>query len=38
MLGYPVTVLTEAVRAVGLQPGDGDAALSRMRDAGAELI
>jgi len=37
MLGYPVHVLTEAVRAVELQPGDGAAALSRMRDAGAEL-
>ncbi len=38
MLGYPVEVLTEAVRAVDLQPGDGPAALARMRDAGAELI
>ena len=37
MLGYPVEVLTDAVRAVELQPGDGAAALSRMRDAGAEL-
>jgi nicotinamidase/pyrazinamidase len=38
MLGYPVEVLTEAVRAVELQPGDGAAALARMRDAGAELL
>jgi nicotinamidase/pyrazinamidase len=38
MLGYPVEVITDAVRAVDLQPGDGRAALSRMRDAGAELI
>jgi nicotinamidase/pyrazinamidase len=38
MLGYPVEVLTDAVRAVELQPGDGAAALSRMRDAGAELV
>jgi nicotinamidase/pyrazinamidase len=38
MLGYPVEVLTDAVRAVDLQPGDGTAALSRMRDAGADLI
>jgi nicotinamidase/pyrazinamidase len=37
MLGYPVEVLTDAVRAVELQPGDGAAALARMRDAGAEL-
>jgi nicotinamidase/pyrazinamidase len=38
MLGYPVEVLADAVRAVDLQPGDGAAALSRMRDAGAELV
>jgi nicotinamidase/pyrazinamidase len=38
MLGYPVEVLTDAVRAVDLQPGDGAAALARMRDAGAELV
>jgi nicotinamidase/pyrazinamidase len=38
MLGYPVEVLTDAVRAVELQPGDGAAALARMRDAGAELV
>ena len=37
MLGYPVEVLTDAVRAVDLQPGDGASALARMRDAGAEL-
>ncbi|MET0802154.1 MAG: isochorismatase family protein [Actinomycetota bacterium] len=36
MLGYPVEVLTEAIRAVELQPGDGQAAITRMRDAGAE--
>ena len=38
MLGYPVEVLTDAVRAVDLQPGDGAAALARMRDAGAETV
>ncbi len=38
MLGYPVEVVTEAIRAVDLQPGDGPSALGRMRDAGAELI
>lgn len=38
MLGYPVEVITEAIRAVDLQPGDGPSALGRMRDAGAELI
>lgn len=38
MLGYPVEVLTDAIRAVDLQPGDGPAAVARMRDAGAELI
>jgi nicotinamidase/pyrazinamidase len=38
MLGYPVEVITDGVRAVDLQPGDGAAALARMRDAGAELV
>ena len=38
MLGYPVEVLIDAVRAVELQPGDGASALTRMRDAGAELV
>ena len=38
MLGYPVEVLTDAVRAVELQPGDGATALARMRGAGAELV
>lgn len=38
MLGYPVVVLGDAVRAVDLQPSDGAAAFSRMRDAGAEVI
>ncbi|HEY5718854.1 MAG TPA: nicotinamidase [Gammaproteobacteria bacterium] len=33
--GFQVCLLTDAVRAVELQPGDGDAALERMRAAGA---
>jgi nicotinamidase/pyrazinamidase len=37
MLGYPVHVLREAIRAVDLEPGDGDRAITRMRDAGAEV-
>jgi nicotinamidase/pyrazinamidase len=36
-LGYAVRVLTEGIRAVDLQPGDGDRAIERMREAGAEL-
>jgi nicotinamidase/pyrazinamidase len=36
-LGYPVEVLTDAIRAVDLQPGDGDRAIERMREAGATL-
>ncbi len=36
-LGYAVTVLTDAVAAVDLQPGDGERALDEMRAAGAEL-
>ncbi len=36
MLGFPVEVLTNAIRAVNLQPDDGEKALQRMLDAGAE--
>lgn len=36
-LGFAAVVLTSAVRAVDATPGDGDAALTRMRDAGALL-
>jgi len=36
-LGYSVQVLTEGIRAVDLQPGDGDRAIERMRDAGAHV-
>ncbi len=34
-LGYEVTVLTAAIRAVDLQEGDGGRAIERMREAGA---
>lgn len=34
-LGHRVTVLTDACRAVDIRPGDGDAALARMEQAGA---
>ena len=36
-LGFKTVVLLEAVRAVDLQPGDGDRAIDRMREAGAEV-
>jgi nicotinamidase/pyrazinamidase len=36
-LGYGVAVLADGVRAVDLEPGDGDRAIQRMRDAGAEI-
>jgi nicotinamidase/pyrazinamidase len=36
-LGYPVTVLREGIRAVELEPGDGERAIARMREAGAEI-
>lgn len=35
--GFGVTVLTDAVAAVDLEPGDGARALDEVRDAGAEL-
>ncbi len=38
MLGYPVRVLRAGIRAVELEPGDGERAIARMRDAGAELV
>ncbi len=36
-VGFRTEVLTEAIRAVDLHPGDGDEAIRRMREAGAEL-
>lgn len=37
MLGFPVHVLAAGIRAVDLQPGDGERAITRMRDAGADV-
>jgi nicotinamidase/pyrazinamidase len=37
-LGFPTTVLGDAVRAVDLAPGDGERALERMERAGARLV
>jgi len=37
-LGFPVEVIAAAIRAVDLEPGDGDRAIARMRDAGAEVV
>lgn len=37
-LGYEVFVLTDAVRAVNVQPGDGDRALAEMRRLGAQCM
>jgi nicotinamidase/pyrazinamidase len=36
-LGYEVQVLADGIRAVDLEPGDGDRAIRRMRDVGAEI-
>jgi nicotinamidase/pyrazinamidase len=36
-LGFRATVLTEGIRAVNLEPGDGERALERMREAGATV-
>jgi nicotinamidase/pyrazinamidase len=35
--GLDVTVVTDAVRAVNVEPGDGERALREMQEAGAEL-
>lgn len=37
-LGFDVEVLEDAVRAVDVQPGDGERALAEMRREGADLI
>jgi nicotinamidase/pyrazinamidase len=36
-LGYPTTILLDAIAAVDLQPGDGQRALDELRTAGADL-
>jgi nicotinamidase/pyrazinamidase len=36
-LGYATTVLTDAIAAVDLQPGDGERALAELADAGVSL-
>ena len=36
--GFRVRALTDAMRAVNLQPGDGERALAEMRAAGAEVV
>jgi nicotinamidase/pyrazinamidase len=38
MLGFGVQVLSDAIRAVDRNGGDGERALRRMRDAGAEIL
>jgi nicotinamidase/pyrazinamidase len=37
MLGFDVGVIADGIRAVDLHDGDGDRAISRMRDAGADI-
>jgi nicotinamidase/pyrazinamidase len=36
-LGFPTTVLSAGIRAVDLQPGDGNRAIERMRESGARI-
>lgn len=36
-LGFETNVLTDAIAAVNLEPGDGDRALEEMRDAGIDV-
>ena len=37
-LGYETSLMTDAVAAVDLAPGDGDRALAEMREAGVQLM
>ncbi len=37
-LGLRVVVVSDGVRAVDLAPGDGEAALAEMREAGCEVV
>jgi nicotinamidase/pyrazinamidase len=36
-LGFDTTVVTDAIRAVDVNPGDGERALEEMKEAGAKL-
>ena len=36
-LGFPTTVIAEAISAVNLEPGDGERALAAIREAGATI-
>ena len=38
MLGFDVDVIGDGIRAVDLRAGDGERAIRRMRDAGAEIV
>jgi len=38
MLGFPVEVLGDGIRAVDLNEGDGERSIVRMRDAGAKVV
>jgi nicotinamidase/pyrazinamidase len=38
MLGFAVDVLADGIRAVDREPRDGERAIRRMRDAGAEIV
>jgi nicotinamidase/pyrazinamidase len=37
-LSFDTTVVTDAIRAVDVNPGDGDRALEEMKEAGAKLV
>ena len=36
-LGFPTTVIADAISAVNLEPGDGERALAAIREAGATI-
>ena len=36
--GFDTSVVTDAIRAVDVNPGDGERALEDMREAGAKLV
>ena len=38
MRGYPVQVIGSGIRPVNLEPDDGERAIARMRDAGADVL